>query len=192
MSWWKRCFCGDAHPGPSVILSSFASIGVHSESAKQSLVVVVKCNELTMIRGRESCSCVQSVVGQLMALKLGKAKVRAVASRELGSASLRKVGVASQSNVVKPALEGKPRPRAPFKLPGVEGDSAHRNNHQELGRPCLTPVPVDGERPTGSHNRRAVRVRESDGLIVAGKSRLSRDGAKEPWPRSSRVRSHWS
>ena len=43
-----------------------------------------------MIIGRKSCSCVQSVGERSSALKLGKAKARAVASRELGSASLRK------------------------------------------------------------------------------------------------------
>jgi hypothetical protein len=32
----------------------------------------------------------------------------------------------------------------------------------------------------------------SDGLIVAAKSRLSREGAKEPWPGSSRVRGNRS
>jgi hypothetical protein len=51
---------------------------------------------------------------------------------------------------------------------------------------------VAGERTTGSHNRRAVRTRESDGLIVAVKSRSSREGAKEPWPESGRVRGTWS
>ncbi len=171
---------------PTPFLRLFALFG----KRQASLVVVVKCNELTVITGRESCSCVQSVVGQPVALKLDKAKMRAVASRELGSASLRKVGVASLSKVVKPVLERKNRPKALFKLPGVEGDSAHRNNQQELGRPCLKPVPVDGKRLTGSHNRQAVRNRESDGLIVAVKSRSSRDGAKEPWPGSRRVRSN--
>jgi hypothetical protein len=52
----------------------------HPESARRSLVVVVKCKELTMITGRESCSCVQGVAGRPAALKLGKAKARAVAS----------------------------------------------------------------------------------------------------------------
>jgi hypothetical protein len=162
------------------------------ESAKQSLVVVVKCNELIMITGRESCSCVQSVVGQPTAFKLGKAKVRAVASANSVQPRYTKAGVASLSEKVKPALGGKTRPRAPFKLPGVRGDSAHRNNHQELGRPCLSPGAVAGERTSGSHNRRALRARESDGLIVAQKSRLSRDGAKEPWPRSCGVRGTWT
>jgi len=163
-----------------------------SESAKQSLVVVVNCNELIMIRGRESCSCAQSVAGQPAAPKLGKAKVRAVVSANSVQPRYAKAGVASLSDVVKPALEGKSRPRAPFKLPGVRGDSAHRNNPQELGRPCPNSGPVAGERTTGSHNRWAVGTRESDGLIVAGKFRLSRDGAQEPWPESSRDRGAWS
>ncbi len=172
----------------AVKITSSVFICVHPESAKQSLVVVVKCNELIMIMGRESCSCAQGVTGQPDAPKLGKVKVRAVASANSNQPRYTKAGVASLSEMVKPTLEGKTRPRAPFKLPGVKGDSAHRNNHQELGRPCLNPGRRDGQRTTGSHNRWAVRTRESDGLIVAKKSRLSRDGAKEPWPESSGVR----
>ena len=155
------------------------------ESAKQSLVVVVKCNELIMIEGRESCSCVQSVAGQPAAPKLGKAKMRAVASANSVQPRYAKVRVASLSKMVKPALEGKTRPRAPFKLSGVRGDSAHRNNHQELGRPCLIFSLAAGGRTLGSHNQRAVRDRESDGLVVAANFRSSREGAKEPWPESS-------
>ena len=159
-----------------------------SGKRQASLLAVVKCNELIMITGRESCSCVQSVVGQPAAPKLGKAKVRAVASANSVQPRYANMGVASLSEMVKPALEGKSRPRAPFKLPGVGGDSAHRNNHQELGRPRLSLSPEVGERTSGSHNRRALRSGESDGLIVAEKSWSSRDGAKEPWPESSRVR----
>jgi hypothetical protein len=165
---------------------------VPPESAKQSLVVVVKCNELIMITGREACSRVQSVVGRPAAFKLGKAKVRAVAFANSIQPRYTKAGVASLSEMVKPALEGKIRPEAPFKHPGVRGDRAHPNNHQELGRPCLNLGPLTGERTSGSHNRRALRIRESDGLIVAAKSPSSRDGAKEPWPESSRVRGNWS
>ena len=106
------------------------------------------------------------MVGQPAALRLGKAKVRAVAISELETASLRELGVVSLSEMVKPALEEKTRPRASLRLPGVEGGSADRNNHQELGRPCLNPGHEAGERATGSHNRRAVRSRESEGLIV--------------------------
>ena len=145
-----------------------------------------------MIIGRESCSCVQSVEGRPAALRLGKAKMRAVAISELETASLHQMGVASLSDKVKPALEGKTRPRAPFGLLGVKGDSAHRNNHQELGRPCLILGSEAGERTTGSHNRRAVRNRESEGLTVVRNQRSSRWGAKEPWPETSRVRGTWS
>jgi hypothetical protein len=168
------------------------SIRVHPESAKRSLVVVVSCKELIMITGRESCSCVQSVVGRPAALRLGKAKMRAVALSELESASLHEVGVASPSDRVKPALEEKTRPRAFSGLPGVKGDSAHRNNHQELGRPCLNLGRKAGERASGSHNRRAVGNRESEGLIVVRIHWSSRWGAKEPWPETSRVRGTWS
>lgn len=57
-------------------------------------------------------------------MKLGQAKARAVVSRELDSASLRKVGVAKPPERLKPAPFGKHRPEAPSGLPGVEGDSA--------------------------------------------------------------------
>ena len=156
-------------------------------------MVVVKCNELIMIMGRESCSCAQSVDEATRRAEAGQSKDASRSVRELGSASLNKaMGVASLSEMVKPAWEGKTRPRAPFQLPGVVGDSARRNNHQELGRPCLNPGPGAGERTPGSHNRRALRIRESDGLIVAAKFWLSRNGVKEPWPRSSGVRSDWN
>ena len=164
-----------------------------SGKRQASLLVVVKCNELIMITGRESCSCVQSVEGATRRAEAGQSKGASRSVRELGSASLNKtMGVASLSEMVKPAWEGKSRPRAPFQLPGVVGDSAHRNNQQELGRPCLNPGPAAGERTPGSHNRWAVRVRESDGFIVAAKFWLSRNGAKEPWPRSRGVRSDWN
>jgi len=58
-----------------------------------------------MIIGRESCSRTQSEWGRPCSLKLGEANVRAVAFRELGSASLHILGVASLPNKVKPALE---------------------------------------------------------------------------------------
>ena len=146
-----------------------------------------------MITGRESCSCAQSVAGATRRAEAGQSKGASRSVRELGSASLNKfTGVASLSEMVKPVWEGKTRPRAPFQLLGVVGDSAHRNNQQELGRPCLNPGPGAGERTPGSHNRRAVGARESDGLIVAAKFGLSPNGAKEPWPRSSGVRSDWN
>ena len=161
---------------------------VFRESAKQAWLFVIKCNELIMITGRESCSCAQSVEGATHRAEAGQSKDASRSVRELGSASLNNAGVANLSEMVKPAWQGKTRPRAPFQLPGVVGDSAHRNNQQELGRPFLNPGLGAGERTPGSHNRGAVRNRESDGLIVAVKFRLSRDGAKEPWPGSCGVR----
>lgn len=164
-----------------------------SGKRQASLLAVVKCNELIMITGRESCSCAQSVEGATRRAEAGQSKDASRSIRELGSASLNKsMGVASLSEMVKPAWEGKFRPKAPFQLPGVVGDSAHRNNQRELGRPCLSPGLGAGERTPGSHNRWALRLRESDGLIVAVKFGLSRNGAKEPWPRSSGVRSDWN
>jgi len=75
-------------------------------------------------------------------LKLGQAKARAVAFRELGSASLHKVGVAKPPERTKPAPSGKHRPNAPNGLPGVKGDSARRQNRRELGRPGAEFGPV--------------------------------------------------
>ena len=111
-----------------------------SGKRQASLLAVVKCNELIMITGRESCSCAQSVEGATHHAEAGQSKGASRSVRELGSASLNKsMGVASLSEMVKPVWEGKTRPRAPFQLLGVVGDSAHRNNQQELGRPCLSP-----------------------------------------------------
>ena len=50
-------------------------------------------------------------------------------------ASLRKVRVASLSEMVKPAFAVKKRSRATAEHSGVAKDSTHRKNGQELGRP---------------------------------------------------------
>src|SRR6266850_7784036 len=55
-----------------------------------------------MIVGRKSCSRTRSEWGRPCPLKLGEANARAVASCELGTASLHKVGVASLPDEVKP------------------------------------------------------------------------------------------
>src|SRR5207245_3817488 len=143
-----------------------------------------------MTIGRESCSRTQSVWGRPCTLRLGEAKARAVASRELGSASLRldgsgqpaKEGEASiaweaTTQSTKRTLRGGRRQRAPKELPGTWETRFGASRRQPL---------------TGSHNRWWGRIAESDGLIVAVKSRLSREGAKEPWPRSCRVRRTWN
>src|ERR1035441_8221028 len=80
-----------------------------------------------MIIGRKSCSRPLSGKERSCPLRLGKANARAVASRELGSASLqRNIGVASLPEMVKPASIWKSRPGTQIELPGVRGDSARR------------------------------------------------------------------
>jgi hypothetical protein len=166
---------------------------VSPESARQSLAVVVKCEELIMITGRESCSCAQSVVGQPAALKLGKAKARAVASRELESASLRETGSGQPIGWGEASTGREESARGTHQAP--RGERRQRAPKQPSGTwetlPETRPARA-GKRTPGSHNRRAVGNRESDGLIVAASFRSSREGAKEPWPESSRVRGTWS
>ena len=143
-----------------------------------------------MIIGRKSCSRTQSEWGQPCSLRLGGAKARAVAFRELVSASLHQIGsgqpaewgeaiTAREATTIRTdrALRGERRQRAPKEPAGTWETrfGVHR------GQPL-----------TGSHNRWRGQVVVSDGLIVAEKSRLSRDGAKEPWPGSCRVRGDWN
>ena len=82
-----------------------------------------------------------------MPLKLGQANARAVASRELESASLYSMGVANPSGWVKPELQGKQRPNALCRLPGVKGDSARGKNRPELGRPGPKSQPQGADNP---------------------------------------------
>jgi hypothetical protein len=163
------------------------------ESAKQSLVVLVNCNVLTMINGRESCSRPLSGWERSCPLKLGKANARAVASRELGSASLRKLGVASLPELVKPASVGKHSIPCTDRTP--RGGRRQRAQTEPLGTweaRFGVPARKAGQPLAGSHNRWRGRIAASEGLIVAWICRSSRQGAKEPWPESSRVRGTWS
>src|SRR5580765_6342123 len=143
-----------------------------------------------MIIGRKSCSYAQSAGERFAAPKLGKAKARAVASRELGSASLRKTesgqpaengeantGLEASTKSTERTLRGGRRQRAPKETPGT---------WETRFGVC------SGQPMRGSHNPWRGRVAVSDGLIVAVKFRSSRNGAKEPWPGSSRVRSNRS
>ena len=155
------------------LLFSSCSFGKRQES----LVVVVKCNELIMITGRESCSCVQSVEGQPAALKPGKAKARAVASRELGSASLHQSGSGQPVECGEASIEGEASAKSTRQAP--RGQRRQRALKQPTGTwetlPEARPARAE-QRMLGSHNQRTVGVRESDGLIVAAKFRLSRNG----------------
>src|SRR6266850_6666931 len=143
-----------------------------------------------MIVGRKSCSRTRSEWGRPCPLKLGEANARAVASCELGTASLHKVGVASLPDEVKPVSVREATTVSTDRTP--RGERRQRARKEPPGT-WETRFGIHRGKPlTGSHNRRRGRIAVSDGLIVAGKFRLSRDGAKEPWPGSSRVRSNWS
>ena len=169
-----------------VLVFSSCSFG----KRQASLVVLINCNVLIMVTDRKPCSRHQSGRERSCPPKLGKANARAVASRELGSASLRldgsgqpaKEGEASivweaTTQSTKRTPRGGRRQRAPKEQPGTWETRFGASRRQPL---------------TGSHNRWWGRIAVSDGLIVAVKSRLSRDGAKEPWPRSCRVRRTWN
>ena len=143
-----------------------------------------------MIIGRKSCSQTRNEWGRPCSLRLGEANARAVASRELGSASLHIVGVASLPNEVKPAPGREATTVGTDRTP--RGERRQRAWKEPAGT-WETRFGIHRGKPlTGSHNRRRGRIAVSDGLIVAGKFRLSRDGAKEPWPGSCRVRSERS
>jgi hypothetical protein len=49
-----------------------------------------------------------------------------------------------------------------------------------------------GQPLAGSHNRQRGQIAASEGRIVVWIRRLSRRGAKAPWPASRRVRGTWS
>ena len=143
-----------------------------------------------MIIGRKSCSRTRSERGRPCSLRLGEANARAVASRELGSASLRKTesGQPAEDGEARTALEASTRSTERT----LRGGRRQRAQKEPAGT-WETRFGVLGGQPlTGSHNRWGGRIAESDGLIVAVKSRLSRDGAKEPWPGSCRVRGNRS
>jgi hypothetical protein len=166
---------------------------VHPESAKQSLVVLVNCNVLTMIKDRKSCSRPLSGWERSRPLRLGKANARAVASRELGSASLHKVGVASLPDRVKPVSVGKNSIKCTDRTPRGERRQRAQKEPPGTWEARFGVLARKGRQLlAGSHNRLRGRIAASDGLIVVWICRLSRQGAKEPWPASSRVRRTWS
>jgi hypothetical protein len=75
---------------------------------------------------------------------------------------------------------GKERTFAPAGPVGVRGVSADQKNHHvtwETRSGCCAQAE---QLAVGMHNHRQRPARESDGLVVAEKSRSSRDGAKEP------------
>src|SRR5215813_6881177 len=129
-----------------------------------------------MIIGRKSCSRSRSEEGRLCSLKLRGAKARAVASRELGSASLHKWEWPTRQIWAKPASVREETTECTDRTP--RGERRQRVPKEPAGT-WETRFGVHRGQPSmGSHNRRRGRIAESDGLIVAVKSRSSRDGAK--------------
>src|SRR5260221_5303883 len=127
-----------------------------------------------MIIGRKSCSQTQSVRGRLRTPRLGEAKARAVASRELGSASLHNMGVASLQNVVKPAPVREATTVGTDRTP--RGERRQRAPKEPAGTWETRFGVLTRQPPTGSHNRRRGRVAESDGLAAWAAVRRN-DGA---------------
>ncbi|MBM3883407.1 MAG: hypothetical protein FJ387_27485 [Verrucomicrobia bacterium] len=118
-----------------------------------------------------------------------QANARAVASRELGSASLRKTGSG------QPAKDGEASIGREESIPCTDrtprGGRRQRARKEPLGtwEARFGVLARKAEPPlAGSHNRWRGRIAASEGLIVASICRSSRQGAKEPWPESSRVR----
>ena len=140
-----------------------------------------------MAIGRESCSRTQSVWGRPCAPRLGEAKARAVASRELGSASLHLHGSGQPTGFGEASISREATTTRTDRTP--RGERRQRARKEPAAGTWETRFGVlSGQPLTGSHNRWRGRIAVSDGLIVAVKSRSSRDGAKEPWPGSCRVR----
>jgi hypothetical protein len=162
----------------------------HPESAKRSLVVLVNCNVFTMIDDRESCSRPRSGWERSCPPKLGKANARAVASRELGSASLHKTGSGQPAGCGEASIGREASINNTDRTP--RGERRQRARTEPSGTwEARSGVPR-GQPLTGSHNRRWGRIAASEGRIVALIRRSSWRGAKAPWPASSRVRGTWS
>lgn len=142
-----------------------------------------------MIKGRKSCSRTRVVRQQCGAMKLGQANVRAVAFRELGSASIHH-GSGQSAECAEASIDWEATTRSTNRT--LRGERRQRAQKEPLGtwETRFDAKPLWGEqRPLRSHKQWHGRTAVSDGLIVAEKFRSSRNGAKEPWPESSRVRS---
>jgi hypothetical protein len=174
-----------SHSG--AFLSTLLSIW---KAPSKAWLVLVNWKELIVIIGRESCSRTQSEWGRPCSLKLGEAKARAVASRELGSASLHLDGSGQPAGLGEASIGREETTRRTDRTP--RGERRQRAPKEPAGTWETRFGVLRGQPLTGSHNRWRGRIAVSDGLIVAGKSRLSREGAKEPWPGSRRVRGDWS
>src|SRR3989475_10550446 len=132
-----------------------------------------------MTIGRESCSRTQSVWGRPCTLRLGEAKARAVASRELGSASLRIHGSGQPAKEGEASIGREATITCTDRTP--RGGRRQRARKEPPGT-WETRFGVLNRQPlTGSHNRQRGRIAVSDGLIVGRIAQSSREGAKEPW-----------
>ena len=157
------------------------------ESAKQSLVVLVNCKVLIMVRDRKPCSRPQSGWERSRPLTLGKVNARAVASRELDSASLRILGSGQPAESGEARIGREASIRRTDRTP--RGERRQRARKESPGTwEALRRAGASRPLWTGSHNGLGGGGAAADGFRGAGKSRSSRDGAKEPWPESSGVR----
>jgi len=162
----------------------------YSESAKQSLVALVNCNVLIMVTDRKPCSRPQGGRERSCPPRLGKVNARAVASREVGTASLREIGSGQTAEYDEASIGREASIMCTDRTP--RGGRRQRARKEPAGTWETRFGVFKGQPLAGSHNRERGRIAVSDGLIVAKNSRSSREGAKEPWPESSRVRGEWS
>ena len=156
-----------------------------------SWMVLVNCNVLTLVNGRKPGSRPLRGWGRPCPWTLGKANARAVVSRELGSASLRKTGSGQSAEYDEARIGGEDSITRTRRTP--RGGRRQRARTEPAGtwEARFGVLARPGQPSAGSHNRRRGRIAASDGLIVAKNLRSSRRGAKEPWPESSRVRGAW-
>src|ERR1043165_500274 len=120
-----------------------------------------------MIIGRKSCSRSLSQRGRLCWLKLRGAKTRAVAVRELGSASLHIWEWPTRRMRAKPTSEREETTEGTDRTP--RGERRQRVSKEPAGT-WETRFGVAEQPLTRSHNRQWGQIAESDGLIVAVKS----------------------
>ena len=158
------------------------------ESAKQSRMVLVNCNVSALVNGREPGSRPLRGWGRPCPWTLGKANARAVATRELGSASLHETGSGQSAGNDEASIGGEASITCTCRTPRGERRQRARTEPVGTWEARFGDLARPGQPPAGSHNRRRGRIAASDGLIVARNLRSSRGGAKEPWPETSRVR----
>src|SRR6266496_3721814 len=142
-----------------------------------------------MTKDRESCNRPQSGWERSCPPKLGKANARAVASRELESASLHETGSGQPAGCGEASIGREGSINCTDRTPRGERRQRARKEPSGTWDARSGVLAWVGAPPSaGSDNRRRGRIAASDGLIVALNRRSSRRGAKEPWPASSGVR----